>query len=168
MCVVFCCFCVRLSFSVLCFDICLLFVGRDTLNRQVSAFSHVTRCYAPLVPPEFPNTRRPRGIHTPALRSPKPPRRSLEEASAGSLFARTRWVSKVPVLRGGRVDPLQVLASFIAVEGGNYAGFFSGGAKRLPRPFGSRVCRASKRGVIVFVLLCVLCLVLCFLCFVVL
>ena len=40
---------------------------------------------------------------------------------------------------------------------------FSGGAKRLPRPFGSRVCRASKRGVIVFVLLCVLCLVLCFL-----
>ena len=40
---------------------------------------------------------------------------------------------------------------------------FSGGAKRLPRPFGSRVCRASKRGVIVFVLLCVLCLVFCFL-----
>ena len=97
----FCCFCVCLSFSFLCFDICLLFVGRDALNRQVSAFSHVTRCYAPLVPPEFPNTRRPRGIHTPALRSPKPPRRSLEEASAGSLFARTRWVSKVPVLRGG-------------------------------------------------------------------
>ena len=61
-----------------------------------------------------------------------------------------------------------MLASFIAVEGGKLCQIFPGGAKRLPRPFGSRVCRASKRGVIVFVLLCVFCLVLCFLCFVVL